>query len=72
MFWISPNDSTAIEQRNELLKFLSDTKKMNHPEFYKKDGKESIIIQALFLSESNDTIELASYFAELFYSLSDF
>ena len=45
---------------------------MNHPELYKKDGKESIIIQALFLSESNDTIELESYFAELFYSLSDF
>ena len=69
VFWISSNDSTALEQRNELLEFLSDTKRMNHPELYKKDGNESIIVQAILLSESEDTIELASYFAELFYSL---
>jgi hypothetical protein len=43
--WIISNDSTAVEQRNELLEFLSDTKRMNHPELYKKDGNESIIVQ---------------------------
>lgn len=69
IFWISPHDNTAVKQKNDWLEFLSDTKKMNHPELYKKDGNESIIVQALLLSESSDTIELASYFAELFYSL---
>lgn len=69
VFWLSPRDKTAAKQKYELLEFLSDAKRMNRPDFYKKDGDESIVVQALLLSESDDTIELASYFAELFFSL---
>lgn len=69
MFWTSPRDAAVIEQKKGLLEFLSETKKMNHFELYKKGGAEYILIQAILLSETNDTIELASYFAELFYSL---
>lgn len=71
VFWTSPHDAAAIEQENGLHEFLSDTKKMNHAELYKKDGTEYILIQAVLLSETNDTIELASYFAELFYWSND-
>ena len=69
VFWTSPRDAAVIEQKKGLLEFLTETKKMNHFELYKKGGAEYILIQAIFLSETNDTIELASYFAELFYSL---
>lgn len=68
VFWTSPRDTAAIEQENDLLEFLSQTKKMNNREFYKKDGTDCILIQAILLSESSDTIEVASYFVELFYA----
>lgn len=67
VFWTSPHDELAYEQKNDLLSFLSETKKMNNPEFYKKDGKAWIMIQAILLSETKDIIELASYCSELFY-----
>ncbi len=68
VFWTSPRDASAIEQKNGLLEFLFETKKKNNSEFYKKDGTDCILIQAILLSESSDTIEVASYFVELFYS----
>lgn len=69
VLWTSPRDVAAIEQKKGLLEYLSEAKKMNRPELYKKDGTEYILIQAILLSETNDAIELASYFAELFYCL---
>lgn len=68
VFWTSPRDASAIEQKNDLLEFLSETKKKNNSEFYKKDGTDCILIQAILLSESSDTIEVSNYFVELFYS----
>lgn len=68
VFWSSPNDANAIEQKRGLLMFLSDTKRMNNPEYFKKDGIAYILIQGILLKETEDTIELASYFAELFYA----
>ena len=67
-FWTSPNDPNAIEQKRGLLLFLSETKRMNNPDYFKKDGKAYILIQGILLKEKVDTIELASYFAELFYA----
>lgn len=40
------------------------SRKKDYLNFYQKQKDEPI-----FLRETNDTIELASYFAELFYSL---
>ena len=68
VFWTSPFDSLAIEQKNGLLEFLSDTKRMNNAEFYKKDGTAEILVSAILLRETKNNIEVASYFAELFYS----
>lgn len=68
VFWTSPNDPNAIEQKRGLLMFLSDTKRMNNPDFLKKDGTAYILIKGFLLKETEDTIELASYFAELFYA----
>ena len=69
VFWTSPRDAKAIEQKKGLLDFLSETKNMNRSELYKEDGTEYILIQGVLLRETSDTIELASYFAELFYCL---
>ena len=66
--WTSPNDPNAIEQKRGLLLFLSETKRMNNPDYFKKDGKAYILIQGILLKEKVDTIELASHFAELFYA----
>lgn len=67
VFWTSPNDPNAIEQKRGLLQFLSEVKMTNDDEYFKKDGKKSILVQGIFLSENDTEIELASYLAELFY-----
>ncbi|MDE7234925.1 MAG: hypothetical protein K2N29_07730 [Ruminiclostridium sp.] len=67
VFWTSPKDALAVEQKNGLLEFLSETKKMNNTKFYKKDGADCIVVQAILLNETSDTIVISSYFAELFY-----
>ena len=45
VFWTSPNDPNAIEQKRGLLMFLSDTKRMNNPDYFKKDGTSYILIR---------------------------
>ncbi len=67
VLWTSPNDPNAIEHWKGLLEFMSDTKRMNKPDFFDRNGKSSIMVAALLLKETEDTILLSSYFAELFY-----
>lgn len=69
VLWTSPLDVYAVEQKRGLLKFLSDTKKMNVLDLFKKDGKDYIVLQALFGEENDNEILVISYFAEFFYSL---
>ena len=66
-FWASPNDIYAPEMKKELLIFMSDTKRMNKPDFFDRNGKSSIYIMARLLKETDDMILLSGYFAELLY-----
>lgn len=66
-FWVSPNDILAPEMKHELLMFMSDTKKMNKPDFFNRNGKSSIYVTAILLKESDDEILISGYFAELLY-----
>ena len=68
VLWTSPKDKRAIEHKQGLLSFFSEAKEMNNPDFYKQDGEGYILLQAILLNETKTTIEVASYFAELFYA----
>ena len=67
VFWTSPFDSNPLEQKNGLLNFLSESKKMNVPELYNRKSNSYIVIQGIFGKETEDEIEVISYLAELFY-----
>ena len=70
-FWMSPFDQIIDEQKREMQELFSDIKRMNKEEIYKKDGNVWVVISAIFLDETEDTIEVASYFSEVFFSTSD-
>ena len=67
VFWTSPYDYDSVKFKYKLLKIASDIKNMHENEFYKKEGKNYIIIQGILLEETSKEIIIAAYLSELFY-----
>jgi len=67
-FWFSPYDVGCYEWKNDYLKYLSDIKRLNNLEYYKRDGEAWIQLSAILLKESDDEILVSSYFAEFLFA----
>ncbi len=66
LFWTSQNDKDASKRNEAINDFITKIAATQNEEFFKRSGKDYIIVQGIFGTEDETTIEMLIYYSDLF------